>query len=153
MKQITQLSEFFTIENVITEKNKLPKAFFLKTTSEDTNNINTTQINIEVVSENQSHFHSKSDKEIYDAIETQLKNLTAGKICYTGTLAEKTASESIGVNSLRSNGNVRYKDYIMYQGELIADQLAYIVKDQHDEYWLFFHPQASNYIEKVATNS
>ena len=95
----------------------------------------------------------KSKEEVYNTLENALQNIVAGKIWYTGKFAEKNAIESIRRNSHRGEGSIRYKNYIIYGGVSEMDCIAFITTTRNNEYWLFLHPQAYNYVEKVSTNS
>ena len=146
MRQITQLSEIFTINSVNFTKENLPKGFFLILKNDE-------PFGFEIVSVNTPILKSKLVNDVYQKIKTTINELSSGKICFTGDLAQEYAALSILNNTKRAQGNIQYKDYVIYHGPKLYDQIFYIAKDQHDEYWLFLHPRAIDYIETVAINS
>ena len=146
MKQIDQLSEIFTVNSVNFNEDNFSKAFFLVLKTNE-------PLGFEIVSVKTPLLKISSIDDVYQKIETTIDELASGKVCFTGDLAQEYAAVSIATNTKRAQGNIQYKDYIIYHGSALHDQIFYIAKDQCDEYWLFLHPQAINYIETIAINS
>ena len=146
MQQIDQLSEIFTSNAVNFTEDNFPKAFFLILKTDD-------PFGFEIISVKTPIFKSKLIDDVYQKIETILNELTSGKVCFTANLAQEYAALSIAKNTKRGQGNIRYKDYVIYHGSALHDQIFYLAKDQHNEYWLFLHPNAIDYIETIAINN
>ena len=89
--------------------------------------------------------YGASDK-LYDEVDHLLAELVLNKeVCES----EQVAASRIKHNTKRGDGNIRYKNLIMYSGSANMDRVVSVGTNQHGEYVAFIHPDAAAWIETV----